>query len=223
MSVRKLTRSTERKSLIKHGTFLRVAHQSEETGEPSTPWQKNPQFLSHRSYGVQKCDAKQPCTTCIQLDGGLGCVYERRRAAQRVPDKISTDIQPFLSSFECETNPCDSSPPAPDIFSPEASSLVTSSTCPTLSSASPGKSHRSDSDPPDRYTAPQKKSSPETQLAPSRKGPPKPHRPDIIPTFSFLPSLHLPSVPRLLDVSFPLMNPECFQISDTTPSESDLP
>jgi len=62
----------------------------------------------------------------------------------------------------------------------------------------------------------------ETQLVRSRGGYPNPPQPAPIPTFSILPSLRLPSVPRQLHIPLSLFNPERFQVSAvTTSSELD--
>ena len=183
------------------------------------------QCLSHWD-GVQRCDARQPCTACIEVDGGLDCVYEREREVQRMRDKLPAGVQPFLSSFKCEPEPCDplssqatdegSCLSATDLVSPDANSLISSSVGSALSLVSLGSSRCLDS------PAPQERSGPETQGVHSREDFLRLHQPENTPTFSFLSPLHLLSVPRPLDVSFPLMNPECFQISDTTSSELDL-
>ena len=144
-------------------------------------------------------------------------------------DKFPTDIQPFLSSFECEPSACyssssvvaneDSRSSVSDALSSETGSFVPPSTWPTMSAVSPESSRRSESDPPGDSPALYQKSSPETQLVPFRGDFPEP---EGTSDFSFLSSLQLSSVPRPLDMSCPLMNPQLFQISDTTPSELDL-
>ena len=164
--------------------------------------------LSYRNNGAQRCDAQQPCTTCIQFGGGSDCVYEQ------IHDNSPTDFQPFLSSFKCGPNTRGPCPSVTDTVLPEAGSSLPTSTYLTWSLVSPERSRRRPkSDPPEQCPAPQKQSSTETQLVPSRDDFPKPHQPNDTLTLPFSPSLRFPPVP--LNVSFPLINPERFQISDT--------
>jgi len=82
----------------------------------------------------QRCDAKQPCTPCVNLDEGSGCVYKRSVATQRTWKKLPAAVQPFLFSFESGPSPCGSPSPwvtkddlplsAPDNTPSDASSSV---------------------------------------------------------------------------------------------------
>lgn len=82
----------------------------------------------------------------------------------------------------------------------------------------------SESDTPDEFGSPttRERSTPEMNLVPFREESPKPHQPVVIPSFSLLPSLRLPSVPRQLHTSLSFLGSEHFQISDITSSGLDL-
>jgi len=58
----------------------------------------------------------------------------------------------------------------------------------------------------------------ETRLVPPRRGYPNPSQPAPIPSFSILPSLRLPSIPRQLHTPLSLFSPERFQVSAVTAS-----
>jgi len=58
----------------------------------------------------------------------------------------------------------------------------------------------------------------ETKLVPFRGGHPNTSQPATMPTFSFLPTLRLPSIPRQLHASPSLFNPDRFQVSVVTTS-----
>lgn len=183
-----------------------------------------------RDDGIQRCDAKQPCTTCLRLDGGADCVYEQSRIMQRKGEKLPADAQAFLFSFKCKPSPSDSSSSwvtsedaslsASNPSSPEA---MASPTPQPSSPVPPEMSRYSGCDAPEELSSPnrQKQSNLETQLVSLRGESPNNHQTDGTPTLSFAFS-PLSSVPRPLPLSFPLLNPEHFQISDTTSSESDL-
>jgi len=181
---------------------------------------------------VQRCDAKHPCTPCIDLGGGSECVYERNLETQRTWKKLPAAAQPFIFSFESEPSPCDSSPwvisdnhslPIPDNAPSGANNSVFSS-CPNSSNASQKQSSSPDSGVLDEFEppVPQERSNPGMQLVPFRGESPKPHQPATTSTFSFLPSLRFASIPRPFHTPLSILNPECFQVSDTTSSELDL-
>ena len=161
-------------------------------------------------------------------------MYEQSQAAQRKLEKPPTDAQPFLFSFKCDPTPHDPSSPllvnedpcpsTADVLSSETNSPMSASTCPTSPSAPLEEFHCSGIDIPDTPVplTPQGSSSLETQLVPFRVNSPTPCPPKAVPTFSFPSPLQFSSIPCSLPLSFPLMNPECFQISDTTSSELDL-
>ena len=63
----------------------------------------------------------------------------------------------------------------------------------------------------------------ETKLVPFQRGDPNLSQPTTISTFSFLPSLRFPSIPRQLHIPLSLFDPDRFQVSVVmTPSELDL-
>lgn len=157
----------------------------------------------------------------------MGCEYGQKRAAQSTRNKFPDDARPFLLSFKCEPNPFNSPSSlvvnedslSSNIVTSETGSRVPSSTRSTLSSFSSENPHCLE---PEESPVHQKKTSPETQLVSFKENLANPCQQCNTPTFSFLPSLHLSFVPRPLNVSFPLINPEYFQISGTTFSELDL-
>ena len=196
------------------------------------PPSMTPAVLIYPGNGIQRCDAKQPCTTCLRLDGGSTCVYEQNRTMQRKGERLPADAQPFLLTFKCKPSPSESSTSwvtgedasfsASISSSPETESP---STPQATSPVSPEESRCSGSDAPDELNLPSplglETQGLETQLISLRRDSPKPDQSDEIPTFSFQ-SLRLSSVPRPLHLPFALLNPERFQISGTTSSELDL-
>ena len=157
-------------------------------------------------------------------------MYEQSRIMQRKREKLPADAQAFLFSFKCKPSPSDSSSSwvtsEDTSFSASNPSSPENAASPTpqpSSPVSPEVSRYSGCDTPDELNSPtpQKQSNPETQLMSLRGESPYPHQTDGTPTFS-LSFSPMSSIPRPLHVSFPVSNPEHFQISDTTSSESDL-
>lgn len=197
------------------------------------PLATDPQGLFHCNDCGQRCDAKNPCTPCANLDGGSDCVYEQNPVTKRIRKKLPPAVQPFLFSFNSESSPQDSSSSWPDN---EISSLSTldipssdiggssfSSANTNSSHASPESSHSPQSDRSDSPIS-QERSTPETQLVPFREESPKLHKPQLTTTImsSFPPYLKFPSIPRQLHIPLYYSGPERFQVSDTTSSELDL-
>jgi len=235
MSVRIKPELVQRKTLrlIKHPALPCVRRTSKRKRVSLlTPLEKDLQRLSQFCGDIQRCDAMQPCTPCIQLNGGSDCVYEQNPVTQRIRNKLPAAVQPFLFSFNSEPSQCgsrssratseDISLSAFDSASPDTSSSVFSS-APSSSNVSP-KGSSPDSDTLDEFEPPTPReiSNPGMQLVPSRRDSPKSHQPATISTFSFLPSLRLASIPRPFHTPLSILNPECFQVSDTTSSELDL-
>ena len=139
-------------------------------------------------------------------------MYEATKRIRR--ELLPAAVQPFLYLFKSEPGSRDS----PSQVDSEDTSLSTSG---IVSSDIGGSvSPPTDNDAP----TPQKRSSSETQLVPFREESPKPHQsqPTAISTFSFLPSLRFSSIPRQIHTPLSVLDPEHFQVSDTTPSELDL-
>ena len=229
MSVRNQACIDTIQPLNKLHAFLRVAYISKRKRVSLLPPSATPVALIYPGNGIQRCDAKQPCTACLQLDGGSNCVYKWNRPKQRKDEKLPAVVQPFLLTFKCKPSPSDSSSLVTGEDASFSASICSSpeiespSTPRASSPASPDESRCSGSDAPDRlnFPSPQNTSSLETQLISFRRDSPKPDRTGEIPTFSFQFS-RLSSVPRPLHLSFALLNPERFQISGTTSSELDL-
>jgi len=74
-------------------------------------------------------------------------------------------------------------------------------------------------------SSPQERPTSKMQLMPFRKEHPKLRKPQptITPIFSLPQSLGFPSIPHQLHIPLHFSGPERFQVSDTTPSELDLP
>ena len=196
------------------------------------PLETHLQCLVHWDYRVQRCDAQQPCTACVQLDGGSECTYDQSRAMKRTREKLPADAQPFLFSFKYAPNPRESSSswaasedtglPAFDMSSPESGSSGSPSTCSTSPQVSPEKPPFVEPDTPGSLDPPTpQQGSPGMQLVPFGGDSPEPLHLEMT-TLSSLPFLQSPSIPRPLYMPFCPMNPEYFQISDTTSSELDL-
>ena len=73
-----------------------------------------------------------------------------------------------------------------------------------------------------KFPAPGERPIPETKLVLFREESPKPHQPATIFTFSLLPSLQFPSIPRQPHTPLSFSGPERFQISDMTSLELDF-
>ena len=191
--------------------------------------------LFHYNGDKQRCDGKHPCTLCVKFSGGSNCVYEQNPVTKRIREKLPAAVQPFLFSFKREPSPCgsssrvnseDTSLSTSDVASSDIGGFVFSSTD-TSSSRVSLEEHRSpESDATDKSDplTTQERSNSETQLVPFREESPKPHQPQpiAISTFSFLPSLRFPSIPRQLRTPLRFFGPEHLQVSDKTPSELDL-
>jgi len=195
-----------------------------------TPWAEDPQCLFRCDGDVQRCDAKRPCTPCIDFDGGSECVYERSLAIQRTREKLPAAIQPFLFSFRSGPRPYDPAVTSDDLSLSTPDNAPSGASSPVFSSrlnssnVSPNESSSSDSDTLDEFEPhiPRERSNPGMQLVPFRGEYPMPHQPATISTFSLLSSLRFASIPRPLHTQLSLLSPEHLQISDTTPSELDL-
>jgi hypothetical protein len=188
--------------------------------------------LSRCDGDAQRCDAKHPCTPCSE-DGVFDCVYDQSRDIRGIREEPPAAAQSLLS-FKGEPSPRSStSPPAnnedfpvssPCIASSDTDRSVLSSTDTNLSHVSPENSRFPESNTLDEFELPtlRERSILETELVPFRGGSSKPHQPAMVSTFSFLQSLLLSSIPRLLHTPLSSLGPERLQVSYTTSSERDL-
>ena len=208
----------------------RSAYQREEAGEHSASCD-SPRRLFQCDNDVQRCDAKQPCTQCSE-GGWSYCVYEKSRIKQRMRKKPPAAAQTLPFSSKNKLGPRGSSPSwvnsegfllsAPDVPSPRIYDPVFSLTDQNLPNLSARGSSLPEFDTLDGFGPPGIVPISETKLVPSRGRYPNPSQPAPIPTFSILPSLRLPSVPRQLHTPLSLFSPERFQVSAvTTSSELD--
>jgi hypothetical protein len=187
------------------------------------PLATDPQGLFHCNDYEQRCDAKNPCTPCANLDGGSDCVYEQNPVTKRIRKKLPPAVQPFLFSFNSESSPSGSPSWLDNEDASISTSDITSLTNTNSSHVSPGSSHSSRSN-KSNSPIPQERSTSEMQLVQLREESPELHnfQPTATPTFLFPPSLGFPSIPRQLHIPLYTSSPERFQISDTTSSELDL-
>ena len=193
-----------------------------------SPFATDPRHLFHYDDDEQRCDAKHPCTPCI--DGGFDCVYEQSPVTKHVREELSPVVQPFPFPFSSEPNPLgspssrinnkDASLSTSGVASSDIGRTVFSSTDTNLPRDPLEKSRSPEPDPP----APHEGSNSEMQLVHFREESPRPHqpRPTAIFTFSLLPSLRFPSIPRQLHTPLSFMGPENLQVSNTALSELDL-
>ena len=150
-------------------------------------------------FHPQKCDAKQPCTTCVDKDRVASCAYGRLRSSgNTTPGPIrspSRDITPLALS--------DSSEPS----SSHSSSL--------------GLRERSLTPPeqPEREPSPHSLDEvvpvpPSNALVVGKAPRPTDHHPHpTIFSFTVLPSIHFQTVPRPLHVPLSDIPPEYTQVS----------
>ena len=152
---------------------------------------------------------------------------QRTRKKQLAPAQalpFSSKSKPNLHRSPPRVNSEDPSPPAPDINPPGTRSSAPSPLSDsTLSDSSARESCSPESDTPDELEppVPQEWVIPEMELVPFQESP-KPHQRASMSTFSVLPSLRLLSIPRPLRTPLSFLDPEHFQVSDTTSSELDL-
>jgi hypothetical protein len=52
-----------------------------------------------KTHSHQKCDAKQPCTTCVTRDRAVTCKYEGSRSSANVPPQTSPPRDVLLPSW----------------------------------------------------------------------------------------------------------------------------
>jgi hypothetical protein len=158
--------------------------------------------------GLQRCDAKRPCTLCLENGRSEECIYGRDPVLQRVAQKsrpagTSEDISLFNQSLP------------PSDISGSASSYP-NPTLPCVSSReydTPGEfgSHT----PRERFMS---------EVVLYREATPKP-RDRIFATpssFSIHPFVRLPSIPRGPQIPLSFIDPELLRVSDATPSELNL-
>ena len=166
----------------------------------------------------QKCDAKQPCTTCVNRDGGAECTYELRQQ----PHPAGT----FQTSFAYTS-------PGPPTGTPPGGLLLTFPS--SRESASPIPLSLPPCERPSTLTV---------EL--SRELSPRIHNEvmegptsnvsvaqeihgamECIPpltgsSFTILPSIHFQTIPRPLRVPLSFFPPEHIQVSSTARNDLDM-
>jgi len=198
------------------------------------------------SYSQQKCDAKRPCTTCIEASKEGECIYDGLRVCQYQTRKIlpaATGALPLVYKTESGSHgfgsPSPETPPMSEgaVVSRAADSSLTSftpsSSCepifeftsadfnlsPSPSEESPSSVASDRSDPPPLLGSPVATSS---ELVLLRGTPPKQYSYDDSPNLSFIPSLLYSKTPRAPHVSLSVLGGPNLQVSHTTPGELGL-
>ena len=181
----------------------------------------------------QKCDAKRPCTTCVNWDKGTECAYEQPRpvgtdALSVPPDNASGYLNARTSSFQTSADglpfrepPID---PPPDHPAPARPGPYESASPPSLSSAPymrrPSRpTPRLPQDPPPflrNSTVPRPSSSPVIHEIMERDSSP------VGPPFTIPISIQFRTIPRPLRTSLSFAPPERVQVSCVSRSDLDM-
>ena len=164
------------------------------------------------------------------MDWGSECVYEIRRMHKESPAPAQSLPLSSRGGLSLRSSPSfwvdgkTSSLSTPHISPPDAGSSVLSLTGSSSSRAPSNESCFLESNALDEFEPPtaQESSISETKLVPFREESPKPHQHTMVSTFSLLPSLRFPSIPRQLHTPLSFSGPEHFQISDITSSELEF-
>jgi hypothetical protein len=178
---------------------------------------------------LQKCDAKRPCTPCVE-NGRSQCAYEEgpllHRAARR---SRSTGVIQSPSSYTDESSPISSFSrlTSEDRFLLSQSLYPSDTIHPTSFSTNSTPSHVS----PEEQRVPQSdefepcipgEGLSEVVLFRETAHEPNDHTFVVAPPLSIHPFARPPSIPPGLQIPLSLLDPELLQISDTTPSELNL-
>ena len=147
----------------------------------------------------QKCNAKQPCTTCVNKDGGTACAYKRSRSSGRRPPKspLAREVPLLAVSDPSESSSSNTIPP--DLRE--------------LSSTPPGQLWLGVLD--KKMPVP---SSSASGAAGATESPP----PSIVPYLTTLPSIQFQTIPRPLPLPLSLIPPERLQVSWVAGNDLDM-
>ena len=164
----------------------------------------------------QKCDAKQPCTTCVNRNEGAECTYEPRPRRPRLAATLQTSVDTFsgpptgtpsevliLSSSRESTSllspslpsceqPSTSTPELPWELSPRIYNEVV--VCPSSNVSAVQEIHGA------------------TECVPPLTG----------SSFTILPSVHFRTIPRPLRVPLSFLPPEHVQVSSIARNDLDM-
>ena len=167
-----------------------------------------PRRLFSFDGGLQRCDAKRPCTLCLENGRSEECIYGRDPVLQRVAQKsrpagTSEDISLFNQSLP------------PSDISGSASSYPNS----TLSCVSSGEY-----DTPGEFGSHIPREGSMSEVVLFREATLKPRDRTFATPSSF--SVHSfvrrPSIPRGPQIPLSFVDPELLRVSDATPSELNL-
>jgi hypothetical protein len=182
---------------------------------------------------LQKCDAKRPCTACLE-NGRSQCVYEERPPLQRVAKKarpIDTIRSPpsYKDKFSLGSSLSRLTSEERSLFDQsldpsDARGSTSSSTNSTPSFVSPGKHPTPEIETAGEFGPRTPREGSMSEIVIFREAAPKPHDHAYAAesSFSIHLSIRLPSIPRGPRVPPSLLGPELLQVSDTTSSELDL-
>ena len=201
----------------------------------SSPLTPVPRRLFCSDGDVQRCDAKRPCTPCLENKRSEECVYKggppvqhearnsRPTGTIRSPPLDKSESSPSSPSFSQLTSE-DLSLFSQSLAPSYTSGPTFSSTNSTPSRISSGKRRVPEYETPGEFgsRAPREGSMSEVVLY--REAPPIPRNRTFAtasPIFIH-PFVRLPSVPRGPQIPLSFIDPELLRVSDTTPSELDL-
>ena len=188
-------------------------------------------------YGdVQRCDAKRPCTPCVE-NGKPECVYDQSHLLQRGAKKSRpTGTTRSPPSDYSELSPCGSSfsqltSEDLSIFNQtlvlsdtSGSSSSSSSTNSTPSPVSPRACRIPESRPTSEFGPRTPREGSVSEVVLFGEAVPEPHN-YTFAAASFFPShsfVRFPPIFRGLQIPLSLLDPELLRVSDATPSEMNL-
>jgi hypothetical protein len=200
--------------------LLRVRYISTRKRVGSSPLHPELRRLFCFHGDLQRCDAKRPCTPCVESGMSEECVYGRDPVLQRVAQKSKpTDTLRSPHSHKSELSPSSSSQWTSKDLSPSNQSLPPSDTSSSTSSYPNSTLSRVS---PREPNTPREGSMSGVVLF--RKAVPKPRSRTLVvlPSISIHPFVWLPSIPRGLQLPLSFIDPEVLRISDATSSELNL-
>jgi hypothetical protein len=184
-----------------------ATHSCDQVGEKSEWWHKLDLGDVRAHYVHKKCDARQPCTTCVNKNKSTACKYEGSRSSGNMP------LRPLM-------------PRPKDVLGTGSGSSE-----PGSSGSLFVGSHERPSSPQERFergppppilekvdrVLPPGGSAAQKALDVAKWSPRS-----IEPSFKILPSIHFRAIPRPLRMPLSLIPPERVQVSRATGSDLDM-
>lgn len=170
------------------------------------------------AFALQKCDAKRPCTTCVEADNALECAYKVIDTRPHLPDhtRFTFLIQPIPSSSTNDTTQEHS--PVEKVVRPVPTdrTSVASGTRPIPESVPPASAllHSLGRNSQPVFPPPEPRTHFLNQV--------RVRDPQIPRRLSVLPTLIFPSIPPEPHITLSFLGAEHFQLSDVARSQLDL-